>query len=481
MTNRASHPHELISAMLDGEIDERERAVVEAHLRECPECRDLAGDLTALGAVLADDPVPPVPAGLAERIGWSLRSQGASRRRLGGMRWPGPGTLAALGGVAAAGILAVLVVREGSAPFLERSPALTGQRAASDDVKPSAERDEAQEKLRNLGYASTEGTARGYRNGDDLDAPRADGRRQQPDSAAGAGGAMGAGPGSGASTMKRDNLAYAPSPAETAPSEPLAGLAVAQPTPVLAPLVDKKAQAGREISKLEGGVTSSTVAPSAESPALQERAKKAPTADAPLSMEEEKVVGGAGRLSDDSQGGGSVANKDTGASGAPPAGKEAVAGNAAPRDAVAPPPAAPAPPLPQDAYAARGEVRALRPSPAKSKVIDNESLAKQTIAACPGAEGAKPVKRWAATSAPLPLRTALADAEPDLAALAARLGGTLCAERLSGATPLLVLDAPVGRWSELRAALATRAESSGSLTPPPAEGFDIVRVVLRPR
>src|SRR5262245_26312613 len=116
MNDRDHHPHELISAMLDGEIDPRERESVEAHLRACAACRDLVGDLAALGRALAEDPVPPVPAGLASRIGWSLRARDIPRRRAG-LRRPSAGVLAALGGVAAAGVLAVLVVREGSSPF----------------------------------------------------------------------------------------------------------------------------------------------------------------------------------------------------------------------------------------------------------------------------------------------------------------------------------------------------------------------------
>ena len=182
MNERDAHPHELISAMLDGEIDGRERAAVDAHLRECAECRDLAGDLAALGEVLAEDPVPPVPAGLASRISWRLRSRDVPRRRVAGVRLPGPRVLAAAGGIAAAVLVAVVLVREPRAPFAtldaraRRSAEVprdldgtaragevsgTGAAAPRSDRQPSREEEDSLEKLQALGYVDTEGKVLG--------------------------------------------------------------------------------------------------------------------------------------------------------------------------------------------------------------------------------------------------------------------------------------------------------------------------------
>jgi hypothetical protein len=451
MNDHQSHPHELISAMHDGEIDERERAVVEAHLRECAACRDLAGDLAALGEVLGDEPVPPVPAGLASRIGWSLRAQGASRRRIAGIRWPGP-RLAALGGVAAAAVLAVLIVREGGAPYRWsrndlREPALPARAnavgagaAESDDLtaarKPAQDNAAARDRLQSLGYADADHEGSSLGSGS-RDGRGASGEVGRPEPGRGAGG-------SASSAQKRDAFAYAaaPPPPPT-PTESVSG-SPAPAAPLSPPALDKQAQG--DLRKLEaGGVSSSTGIFAADLPVSPEQAKKTAPTTAPAAAEEKKEQA-EGYL----EGGG----------------KEL------PQLPAKPPSAA-------EVRAARAEPNAL--SNSKAKVIDNESQARPVIPPCPGAEGATPVKRWTATSAPLPLRAVRSDAEPDLAGLAARLGGSLCADTASGGAPLLVLDIPVARWIDLRDALIARAAAEPSLSAPPVDGFDVVRVVVRPR
>jgi anti-sigma factor RsiW len=62
-----SHPGELLSAYLDGELTPAERRAVHVHLAECEECRIDLGDLdaarTAVRALpLLDPPVPVVVA-----------------------------------------------------------------------------------------------------------------------------------------------------------------------------------------------------------------------------------------------------------------------------------------------------------------------------------------------------------------------------------------------------------------------------------
>jgi len=59
---------ELISLRLDGALSPEEEARLEAHLEQCPHCRDLARDLEALHGALAGLPPVEVPADLSDRI-----------------------------------------------------------------------------------------------------------------------------------------------------------------------------------------------------------------------------------------------------------------------------------------------------------------------------------------------------------------------------------------------------------------------------
>ena len=58
---------EMISAMLDGEISERDRAVIEAHIASCPECAAMYEDFAALSGEL-NESFSEVPANLHSRI-----------------------------------------------------------------------------------------------------------------------------------------------------------------------------------------------------------------------------------------------------------------------------------------------------------------------------------------------------------------------------------------------------------------------------
>jgi hypothetical protein len=73
-----NHPADLLSAYLDGELSPAERRAVEGHLEGCPECTALLEDLRRLDVAVAEERVPPVPAGLAERISRRLESGGGT-------------------------------------------------------------------------------------------------------------------------------------------------------------------------------------------------------------------------------------------------------------------------------------------------------------------------------------------------------------------------------------------------------------------
>lgn len=62
--HKAVHIH----AYHDGELLPGERAVVEAHLGVCSECRDLLADLQGLSRMLRECPLEAPPAGLVGRL-----------------------------------------------------------------------------------------------------------------------------------------------------------------------------------------------------------------------------------------------------------------------------------------------------------------------------------------------------------------------------------------------------------------------------
>ena len=68
MSGERTHPVEALSALLDGEVAEKERRVLESHLAACAPCRDLLEDLRVMDRAVATDAVPPVPGDLASRI-----------------------------------------------------------------------------------------------------------------------------------------------------------------------------------------------------------------------------------------------------------------------------------------------------------------------------------------------------------------------------------------------------------------------------
>jgi hypothetical protein len=68
MSGEPMHPVESLSALLDGEVTDRERRALEAHLAACPPCRDRLEDLRVIDRALGAEAVPPVPESLAARI-----------------------------------------------------------------------------------------------------------------------------------------------------------------------------------------------------------------------------------------------------------------------------------------------------------------------------------------------------------------------------------------------------------------------------
>ena len=110
-----AHPRELLSAHLDGELPESDRAVVEEHLSRCAACRTLLEDFRAVAAAAAGEQAPAFPPDLPARIHGLIESRGGmgdtrrSRRVLSyRLAWA-----AAAGVVVVTGLYAI---RQGMAP-----------------------------------------------------------------------------------------------------------------------------------------------------------------------------------------------------------------------------------------------------------------------------------------------------------------------------------------------------------------------------
>lgn len=93
---------ELISRRLDNDLTETEQDELYAHLAECPECRKLAEDMLLISS-LADESLVEPPDTLSASVMRSVKAEKSRRKRL----------IPGLGGVLAASIAVVLLVRGG--------------------------------------------------------------------------------------------------------------------------------------------------------------------------------------------------------------------------------------------------------------------------------------------------------------------------------------------------------------------------------
>ena len=97
----------LLSAFVDGELTEEERAEVLAHVSECEECRRLLGELTALHAALGELENEDVPEGFTESVMAAVRAEKAAKKpqakkRSAWRRWMPMAACAAIIALAAA-------------------------------------------------------------------------------------------------------------------------------------------------------------------------------------------------------------------------------------------------------------------------------------------------------------------------------------------------------------------------------------------
>ncbi|GAA0552695.1 anti-sigma factor family protein [Actinomadura livida] len=73
--NPAHLDYDVLADLAEGLLEDDEAASVSAHLDTCAECRDLSADLADVSRILAEAPVPSMPAELAERIDTAIAAE----------------------------------------------------------------------------------------------------------------------------------------------------------------------------------------------------------------------------------------------------------------------------------------------------------------------------------------------------------------------------------------------------------------------
>jgi hypothetical protein len=124
------HPRSLLSEYMDDALEIEARQSVDRHLASCEDCRAELAAMRRLTSAVAEEPVPPVPAELAARIGRRLDAATVARPRF--RRFVLPATIAAT--IGAVGLLVVVQWREGRFPSNAVVPREEPARAA-DELK----------------------------------------------------------------------------------------------------------------------------------------------------------------------------------------------------------------------------------------------------------------------------------------------------------------------------------------------------------
>lgn len=73
--NPAHLDYDVLADLAEGLLEDDEAASVNAHLDTCADCRDLSADLADVSRILAEAPVPSIPAELAERIDTAIAAE----------------------------------------------------------------------------------------------------------------------------------------------------------------------------------------------------------------------------------------------------------------------------------------------------------------------------------------------------------------------------------------------------------------------
>lgn len=132
----------LLSAFVDGELTEEERAEVLAHVSECEKCRRLLGELTALHAALGELEDEDVPAGFTEGVMAAVRAEKAAKKpqtkkRSAWRRWMPMAACAAIVALAAAVTIPRTAMKQEANDAAPAAPAAQEDQAMFSMAAPS--------------------------------------------------------------------------------------------------------------------------------------------------------------------------------------------------------------------------------------------------------------------------------------------------------------------------------------------------------
>ncbi|MFB4301128.1 anti-sigma factor family protein [Actinomadura sp. NTSP31] len=116
--NPAHLDYDVLADLAEGLLEGDQAASVNAHLESCAECRDRSADLADVSRILAEAPVPSMPAELAERIDTAIAAESmhnatvvSMEQRRGRRHWrilsAAAAAVVVLGGGAAVGKIAL--------------------------------------------------------------------------------------------------------------------------------------------------------------------------------------------------------------------------------------------------------------------------------------------------------------------------------------------------------------------------------------
>ncbi|MDL4816708.1 anti-sigma factor family protein [Actinomadura opuntiae] len=116
--NPAHLDYDVLADLAEGLLEDDQAASVNAHLESCAECRDRSADLADVSRILAQAPVPSMPAELAERIDSAIAAESlhnatvvSMEQRRGRRHWrilsAAAATIVVLGGGATVGKIAL--------------------------------------------------------------------------------------------------------------------------------------------------------------------------------------------------------------------------------------------------------------------------------------------------------------------------------------------------------------------------------------
>ncbi|WP_242908636.1 anti-sigma factor family protein [Actinomadura terrae] len=131
--NPAHLDYDVLADLAEGLLEDDQAASVNAHLDTCAECRDLSADLADVSRILAEAPVPSMPAELAERIDSAIAAESLNNatvvsmeQRRGRRHWrilsAAAATVVVLGGGAVVSKIALDESDGGSHQSVARSP-----------------------------------------------------------------------------------------------------------------------------------------------------------------------------------------------------------------------------------------------------------------------------------------------------------------------------------------------------------------------